>query len=247
MERRFENRVALVTGGASGIGLAICKRFAAEGARVVLVDYNQANLDAAAPQVHDAGAPDVMASLCDVSVEAQVEATVTSVLDRFGRIDVIVNNAGLMQFKALEDLTGDDWLRVLGVDLVGAFFFTKQAFLHMKDGGAIVNVSSIHAVETTPHVANYAAAKAALVSLTRSTVLEGKARGIRANVILPGAIDTPMLRENPNVKSGLETLDDRDIGKPEDVAALVAYLASDDARFVQGAEVRVDGGRLDRL
>lgn len=247
MERRFENRVALVTGGASGIGLAICRRFASEGARVVVIDYDQGNLDRATPDIHAAGATDVLPSLCDVSVESQVEATVKSVLDRFGRFDVLVNNAGLMQFKPLEQLTGEDWLRVLGVDLLGAFYFTKQAFLHMDPGSAIVNVASIHAVETTPHVANYAAAKAALVSLTRSTVLEGKPRGIRANVILPGAIDTPMLRENPNIKSGLETLDARDIGKPEDVAALVAYLASDDARFVQGAETRVDGGRLDRL
>ena len=247
MERRFENRVALVSGGASGIGLALCRRFASEGACVVVVDYDQAHLDAAAPQVREAGAADVLTSLCDVSVEAQAEATVKATLERFGRLDVVVNNAGLMQFKALEELTGEDWLRVLGVDLLGAFYFTKQAFLHMGDGGAIVNVASIHAVETTPHVANYAAAKAALVSLTRSTAIEGKPKGIRANVILPGAIDTPMLRENPNVKSGVEKLDERFIGRPEDVAALVAYLASDDARFVQGAEVRVDGGRLDAL
>ncbi|GAB1594727.1 SDR family NAD(P)-dependent oxidoreductase [Lysobacter claricitrinus] len=247
MERRFENKVALVTGGASGIGLAICRRLAAEGAKVVIVDYNRANLDAAEPQVRDAGAADVMTALCDVSVEAQVQSTVDAVRERFGRFDVLVNNAGLMQFKPLEQLTGEDWLRVLGVDLLGAFFFTKQAFLHMGDGGAIVNVSSIHAVETTPQVAHYAAAKAALLSLTRSTALEGKPRGIRANVLLPGAIDTPMLRENPNVKSGVETIDERDVGKPEDVAALVAYLASDDARFVQGAEIRIDGGRLDRL
>lgn len=247
MERRFEGRVTLVTGGASGIGLAIAKRFAAEGACVVLVDYNQANLDAALPQIRDAGATDVLAQLCDVSIEAQAQATVDAVLARFGRFDVLVNNAGLMQFKPLEEFTGEDWLRVLGVDLLGAFYFTKQAFLRMDGGGAIVNVSSIHAVETTPHVASYAAAKAALVSLTRSTAIEGKPRGIRANAILPGAIDTPMLRENPNVKSGVEKLDDRYIGRPEDVAALVAYLASDDARFVQGAEVRVDGGRLDGL
>ena len=136
---------------------------------------------------------------------------------------------------------------MLGVDLLGAFFFTKQAFLHMQAGGAIVNVSSIHAVETTPQVAPYAAAKAALLSLTRSTSLEGRPKGMRANVVLPGAIDTPMLWENPNIKSGVERMDERDVGRPEDVAALVAYLASDDARFVQGAEVRVDGGRLDRL
>ena len=247
MEARFTDKVVLVTGGASGIGLATAKRFAAEGARVVLADYNQANLDAATPEVKAAGAPDVLASLCNVAEEAQVEATVAAALAKFGRLDVVVNNAGLMQFKALEELTGADWLRILNVDLLGAFYFTKQAFLHMKPGGAIVNVASIHAVETSPLVAPYAAAKAAMLSLTRSSSLEGKPKGLRTNVVLPGAIDTPMLWENPNIKSGVETLDKADVGKAEDVAAAIAYLASDDARFVQGAEVRVDGGRLDKL
>jgi NAD(P)-dependent dehydrogenase (short-subunit alcohol dehydrogenase family) len=117
----------------------------------------------------------------------------------------------------------------------------------MKPGGAIVNVSSIHAEETTPLVASYAAAKAALLSLTRSAALEGKPKGIRVNAILPGAVDTPMLWHNPNVESGAEKVDPAFVGKPGDVAATIAYLASDDAAFVQGAMVRVDGGRLDRL
>ncbi|MFC6226028.1 SDR family NAD(P)-dependent oxidoreductase [Hymenobacter artigasi] len=247
MPLRFQDKVVLITGGASGIGLATARRLAAEGARVVLADYNQANLDAAVPEVQAAGAPEVLASLCNVAVEAQVEATVAATLAQFGRLDAVVNNAGLMQFKALEELTGDDWLRILNVDLLGAFYFTKQAFLHMKPGGSIVNVSSIHAIETSPLVAPYAAAKAAMLSLTRSSALEGKPKGIRTNVVLPGAIDTPMLWENPNVKSGVEIIDKADVGKPEDVAAIIAYLASDDAVFVQGAEVRVDGGRLNRL
>ena len=176
-----------------------------------------------------------------------MEVIVTEALKRFGRLDVVVNNAGLIEFKPLEELTGADWLRTLNVDLLGAFYFTKQAFLHMKPGGAIVNVASIHAVETSPLVAPYAAAKAAMLSLTRSSSLEGKPKGIRTNVVLPGAIDTPMLWENPNIKSGVETLDKADVGRPEDVAAAIAYLASDDAKFVQGAEMRVDGGRLDKL
>ena len=244
---RFQDKVVIITGGASGIGLAVAQRLASEGARIVLADYNEANLAAAVPMVQAAGAPDVWGSLCNVSVEVQVEATVAETLARFGRLDVVVNNAGLMQFKPLEELTGDDWLRILGVDLLGAFYFTKQAFLHMRPGGSIVNVASIHALETSPLVAPYAAAKAAMLSLTRSSTLEGKAKGIRTNVILPGAIDTPMLWENPNVKSGVEIIDKADVGRPEDVAAVIAYLASDDAAVVQGAEVRVDGGRLDRL
>jgi NAD(P)-dependent dehydrogenase (short-subunit alcohol dehydrogenase family) len=176
-----------------------------------------------------------------------VEAAVAQTIEKFGRIDVIVNNAGLMVFSPIGQLTTDNWLGVLRVDLLGAFYFTKQAFLHMKNGGAIVNVSSIHAVETEPLVAPYAAAKAALLSLTRSASLEGKPKGIRVNAILPGAVDTPMLWDNPNVKSGQEKIDQNDVGKPEDLAAVIAFLASDDAAFVQGAEIRVDGGRLDHL
>lgn len=244
---RFQDKVALVTGGATGIGLAVAKRLASEGARLVLVGRSQQHLDEAEPQVRAAGAPDVWGCACDIADEVQVAAAAAGTLARFGRLDVVVNNAGLMEFKPLEEWTGADWLRTLSVDLLGAFYFTKAAFLHMKPGGAIVNVSSIHAIETSPLVAPYAAAKAAVLSLTRSSALEGKAKGLRINAVLPGAIDTPMLWDNPNVKSGVEKIDKADVGRPEDVAATIAYLASDDAQFVQGAEVRVDGGRLSQL
>lgn len=244
---RFKERVAIVTGAASGIGLATAKRLGSEGARIALADINAGKAEGAAQDVREAGAPDAWASVCDVSDEQQVEASVDGALGRWGRLDVVVNNAGLMVFKPLEEHTREDWLRVLHVDLLGAFYFTKQAFLKMRKGGAVVNVSSVHAVETTPLVASYAAAKAALVSLTHSAAIEGKEKGIRVNAILPGAVDTPMLWENPNIRSGLETINMEDVGKPEDIAATIAYLASDDAMFVQGAAVRVDGGRLSRL
>jgi NAD(P)-dependent dehydrogenase (short-subunit alcohol dehydrogenase family) len=182
-----------------------------------------------------------------VSHEEQVVACVDRAIAEYGRLDVVVNNAGRMIFKPLEQHSADDMLEVLKVDLLGAFFFIKQAFLHMGPGGAIVNVSSIHAEQTTPLVTAYAAAKAGLLSLTRSAAIEGKARGLRINAVLPGAVETPMLHENPNIKSGLETLLAADVGQPEDVAAAIAYLACDDAVFVQGAMLRVDGGRLDRL
>jgi meso-butanediol dehydrogenase/(S,S)-butanediol dehydrogenase/diacetyl reductase len=244
---RFENKVAIVTGAASGIGLATALRLGSEGARVVIADLDAAKCEQAADQVKAAGAPDAWGSACDVSQEAQVIVTVQGAIERFGRLDVIVNNAGLMIFKPLEEHTAEDWLKVLSVDLLGAFFFHKQAFLRMKAGGAIVNVSSVHALETTPHVASYAAAKAALLSLTRSAAIEGKLKGLRVNAVLPGAIDTPMLWDNPNIKAGLEAVNKADVGKPEDLAAVIAYLASDDAAFVQGASWNVDGGRLDQL
>jgi NAD(P)-dependent dehydrogenase (short-subunit alcohol dehydrogenase family) len=117
----------------------------------------------------------------------------------------------------------------------------------MKPGGAIVNLSSVHAVETSPQVAPYAAAKAALLALTRSAALEGIPKGIRVNAILPGAIDTPMLWNNPHVKSGEEHIEPADVGKPADVAAAIAFLASEEAAFIQGASLLVDGGRLCRL
>ncbi|MBV9964028.1 MAG: SDR family oxidoreductase [Parafilimonas sp.] len=243
----FENKVVIITGSASGIGLATAKRFAKEKAKIVLADINADKLKQAETEVRNAGAADVWLSVCDVSNEQNVEATVDGAIKNLGGFDVMVNNAGMMIFKKIEEQTEDDWMKILSVDLLGAFFFTKQAFLKMKSGGVIVNVSSIHAVETTPNVATYAAAKSALLSLTRSASVEGKPKKIRVNAVLPGAIDTPMLWDNPNVKAGLEKIEMTDVGKPEDIADVIAYLASDEAAFVQGAAIRVDGGRLDRL
>ncbi|GJG89593.1 3-oxoacyl-ACP reductase [Gemmatimonadetes bacterium T265] len=237
----------IVTGAASGIGLATARRFGSEGARVVIADRDAAGAAAAADEVKGAGAPDAWGAACDVSDEGAVVACVAETIKRFGSLDVVVNNAGLMTFTPLSDLTGDDWRRVFGVDLLGTFFFIKQAFLHMPTGGSVVNVSSIHAIETEALVAPYAAAKAAVVSLTRSAAIEGKPRGIRVNAVLPGAVDTPMLWDNPNVKSGVEKVDRSMVGEPEDLAAVIAFLASDEAKFVQGTTLVVDGGRLDRL
>ena len=243
---RFSDKTVIVTGGAGGIGLAIASRFASEGANLVLADIKMDHLQQAAKTLKLDPARTWL-SQCDVSNEQQVEATVNGAIVRFGSLDIVVNNAGLMIFKKLEEHTREDWNRILNVDLMGAFYFTKYAFLHMQKGGSIVNISSIHALETTPMVTTYAAAKAAVLSLTRSSSIEGKAKGIRVNAILPGAIDTPMLWENPNIKAGLEQVSKDSVGKPEDIAGVVAFLASEDAAFVQGAMIEVDGGRLDRL
>lgn len=244
---RFQNKVAIVTGGAGGIGLATAKRLASEGAKVVLADLDEQKLQAAIDSTKTEVPEGIVPVVCNVTKEADVVAAFEVAKKQFGSIDVIVNNAGLMIFKPIEEQTGDDWMNILQVDLLGAVFFIKHAFLKMPAGGAIVNVSSIHAIETEPLVAPYAAAKAALVSLTRSAALEGQPKGIRVNAILPGAIDTPMLWQNPNVKSGVEKINPTDIGRPEDIAATIAYLASPDAAFVQGAILAVDGGRLTRL
>lgn len=243
----FDGKVVIVTGGAGGIGKATADAFSREGGHVVIADLNLDGANAVAKEIQDADGPEALASQCDVSDEKSVEQTVDAAVAKFGRLDVVVNNAGLMVFKPITELDTADWIKVLHVDLLGAFYFTKQAFLKMKNGGAIVNISSVHAIETSPLVAPYAAAKAALVSLTRTSSLEGASKNIRVNAVLPGAIDTPMLWNNPNVKSGVEWIDKTKVGKPEDIANAILYLASDNARFIQGASLLADGGRLDQL
>lgn len=244
---RFTDRVVVVTGAASGIGLATATRLGSEGARVTAVVHSPQNADATEAAIREAGAADVWVCLCDVSDERAAEQCLDGTLERWSRLDGVVNNAGVMGFSSIEETSMDEWHRVVGVDLFGAVHFLRGAFRRMTAGGAVVNVSSVHAVQTTPLVAPYAAAKAALVSLTRSGAIEGREKGIRVNAVLPGAIDTPMLWDNPNVKSGAETIDPADVGTPEQVAAAIAFLLSDDAAFVTGEALRVDGGRLAAL
>ena len=244
---RLQNKTAIITGASGGIGMAIARQFAQQGARVALAGLNREALQKAATDISEAAPGSAISLQCDVGSEEQVRNTVRATVEHFGQLDIIVNNAGIMMFKPLPEWTGQDWLRILRVDLLGAAFFTAEAFRHMTAGGSIVNVASVHAVMTSSLVAPYAAAKAALLSLTRSTAIEGKPHGIRANAILPGAIDTPMLWSNPNIKSGEEKLDAADVGEPEDIAAAAMFLASDEAKFITGTTLTVDGGRLAKL
>ncbi len=246
---RFQDKVVIVTGAAGGIGAATARRFAGEGAVVVLVDLpaTARKRDAVMEACKVAGACDVLGVDCDVSREEDVAAAAKAAMARFGRIDVLVNVAGYMAFKSIADFSGDEWRRLMDVNFMGAVYFTQEALRVMQPGGAIVNISSIHAFQTTARVAPYAAAKAALASLTRSTAIEGKALGIRANAVAPGAIDTQMFWTSPTIASGEENVPENMLGQPESIAAVVAFLASADAAFMTGSIVTADGGRLSAL
>ncbi|GAA0733182.1 SDR family NAD(P)-dependent oxidoreductase [Sphingomonas japonica] len=225
--------VALITGAAGGIGGAVARRFAAGGVQLALIDR-----DFPEP------VSDALILPADLSDAAQVADAFDAALDRLGRIDMLVNVAGMMIFKPLAEHRADDWQRLLAVNLVAPALLSGRALAAMRPGGAIVNIASVHARRTSPDVASYAASKAALVSLTRSTAIEGKPLGIRCNAILPGAIDTAMLHASPNIAAGKEVIDPADIGRPEDVAELAWFLASDAARFITGEDVVTDGGRM---
>lgn len=245
--KSFSGKCVLVTGGGKGIGKAITLKFSEAGARLAILDHKQETADAAAESARTAGAVDAIGIGIDVGDEKELLTALQQVIDKLGAPQVIVNNAGTMGFKPIVELTCEDWERILRVDLLAPFVLTREAFKHMTAGGAIVNVASIHAIETSENVAPYAAAKAAVLSLTRTASIEGKHLGIRVNAVLPGAVDTPMLWSNPNVKSGKESVDRDDVGQPDDIAEVVVFLASDGARFVNGASFVVDGGRVARL
>ena len=246
--RRFDGIAAIITGGAGGIGSAIAKRLAQEGAMVLLTDMDGEKVQMVAAEINASSPELVIGQQCDVRIEDHVARCFGTALERFARVDVVVNNAGIMTFNSIAKWSSKEWLDVLQVDLLGAALFTKFALQNVGDeGGAIVNVASIHALMTTALAAPDAAAKAGLVSLTRSTAHEGKSHGVRANAVLPGAIDTRMLWSNPNVQSGREKIDKADVGTADDIAAAVAFLASAEARFINGTSLVVDGGRLAAL
>jgi NAD(P)-dependent dehydrogenase (short-subunit alcohol dehydrogenase family) len=239
-------RSVIVTGGLGDIGMAVARAFAKEGAAILLVDARPASEDAVAALLA-AGASAARAITADVGDPDAVAQAVETACDAFGGLDVIVNVAGMMIYRPIAELEAADWRRLLDVNLVGAALFTGHAFRRMRPGGCVINIASVHARRTSPLVAPYAAAKAALVSFTRSAAIEGKPLGVRVNAILPGAIDTAMLRDSPNIRSGAEVVDPADLGQPEDIAALAVFLASDAARFITGEDIVADGGRMGRL
>ena len=251
---RFAEKVCIVTGGGSGIGLATCQRLAAEGGRVVVADVDPDKGEetvrliagAGAPPGASTGSPRAVFAKCDVSNSADVQAAVKLAVDRWGKIDVLVNNAAMMTFKKVVDLSEADWDRVMAVNLKSVFMFCKYAIPHVPPGGAIVNTSSVHAHESEPGVSPYAASKGGMEAFVRVLALELEAQKIRVNCVAPGAVNTPMLWNNPNVKDGEEKVTGA-VGQPEDLAAAICFLASSEARFVNGTTLIVDGARLDIL
>jgi NAD(P)-dependent dehydrogenase (short-subunit alcohol dehydrogenase family) len=242
---RFSGKTCIVTGGGSGIGRATCLQMAQEGGYVVVADLDLASAQATAGTIAAAGGT-AIAAQADVGSSAAVQTVVQAALAHSGAIHAIVNDAAMMTFTPIVDIAEADFFNVLTVNLGSVFFFAKYGAPHMPSGSAIVNVSSVHAYATTPNVVPYASSKGGIEAFTRGFAIEMQSRGVRVNAVAPGSVDTPMLWNNPNVKSGVEKLSGP-IGKPEDLAAAICFLASDDSRFVNGATLLVDGGRLAAL
>lgn len=244
MSGRLQGKVAVVTGGASGIGLAIARRFAEEGATVAIAD-----VDAPAGAAAAAGlAGGAFAVGCDVTEEASVEAAFAMVVDRTGRVDAVVANAGVGGFAPLVDHTLEEWRRVVDVCQTGTFLTIKHAGRHLLagGGGSITCIASLNAIQPAAGMGAYCAAKAAVAMLAQVAAMELGPAGVRVNTIAPGLIQTPATDGFFNLPAIVDEFVANTTvkrhGVPEDVAAVAAFLASDDASFVSAALWSVDGG-----
>jgi NAD(P)-dependent dehydrogenase (short-subunit alcohol dehydrogenase family) len=241
-EGRLDGRVAIVTGGASGIGCAVAERLVAEGARVVVGDLDEAGLADVAASLGEMAA----GCVCDVTDPVGPDALVALAVERFGRLDIAVANAGGGTAAALVGHDVDEWRRIIDLNLTGAFLTVRAAGQAMADGGSIIVMSSLAAVQPARGQVAYCAAKAGVVALANVAALELGERSIRVNAVAPGLVETPATAAVWQVPGLLDGYCDNtaigDHGRPDDVAAAVAYLASDDARFVSGTTLLVDGG-----
>lgn len=249
---KLQQKVALITGAGSGIGQASALQFAREGAQVIALDLNEQGLATTRSQVEAIGG-NCLTLPVDVSREAQVEEAIAHVAERFGRLDILFNNAGISVLKPITETTEDDWDKILGVNLKGVFFGCKHAIPWMvgQGKGVIINTASELAMVAQPFYGAYCASKGGVLAMTRALALEWANKGIRINTLCPGPVQTPLLQAEFDVEadpvageqSVVDTIPVGRLGKPEEIAKVAVFLASDDAEFIHGASITVDGGK----
>lgn len=253
---KLQGKVAIVTGGAMGIGSGIASVFVREGAKVVIADVNKEAGEKTRAELSQEG-KEVLFVPCDVSNEGQVKALVEATVKRFGALHVLVNNAGIGVYKTVLEATSEEWDRCLAVNLKGVFLCSKYAIPHIKaaGGGAIVNIASVHSYQNAGGTAPYAASKGGVVTLTRVMAIDHGRDKIRVNAICPGWIYTPLIKgifaADADPVKAKQAVERRQIlgrlGNPEEVGEAAAFLASDEASYITGASIMVDNGMTAQL
>ena len=252
---KLKDKVAIVTGAAKGIGWGIAKVFLQEGARVAVVDWDEKTGKLTVEAFKKEGGEAIFIE-CDVSSERQVKSMVEKAVQGFGRLDILVNNAGVGIYKPVLETSSEDWDKCLGINLKGVFLCSKYALPHIQQAGtgAIVNISSVHSHATVNGVAPYAASKGGITALTRNMAIDyGPA--VRVNSIAPGWVLTPLIQgifdSYPDSAAQQRSVEQRQvmkrIGRPEDIGQAAAFLASDEAGFITGTQLFVDGGLTAQL
>jgi len=249
MSQKLKNKVAVVTGGSSGIGLAIAKRFAQEGAQVAITGRNQKSIDQAIAEI----GPNGLGIQGDVSKLDDLTRIYQTVADHFGKVDTLIVNAGVYVIAPLADFTEEQFDQVSDINFKGAFFSVQKALPVLNDGASVVLVSSTVNGKGVPNHAAYSATKAAVRSLARSFSVELLDRKIRVNALTPGPVDTPVFATVAGSPEGAEAMKQamgnftpvKRVAQPEELAAAALYLASDDSAFMLGAELLLDGGLRD--
>jgi len=241
---RFTDKICFITGATSGIGRATALQMAREGGKIAVVGRDSAEGKEVVAEIKKLGG-EVLFLKADVGKDRQLTAAVRKTLARWGRIDVLVNDAAMMTYEPILEITPTAWDQLFAVNLRALFRLCQLCLPHMQHG-AVVAVSSVHAHQTSANVVPYAASKGAMEAFVRGLSLEIPHTQARINAVAPGAVDTPMLHDNPNIKSGAEHLTGQ-IGKPRELAAAICFLASSEASFVNGTTLVVDGGRLAQL